>query len=99
VLAGVAGRWYGKPRLIRGEGTLREFLDHLKLFRDVGGCLTDDDDADPVTALAPKDLTAGDLLHDAVQLMTVHSAKGLEFPCVFVLRVVSPSFPVGTGRR
>jgi DNA helicase-2/ATP-dependent DNA helicase PcrA len=90
-----AGRWYGKPRLIRGEGTLREFLDHLKLFRDVGGCLTDDDDADPVTALAPKDLTAGELLHDAVQLMTVHSAKGLEFPCVFVLRVVSPSFPSG----
>ena len=30
---------------------------------------------------------------DAVQLMTVHAAKGLEFPCVFVLRVASPSFP------
>ena len=27
------------------------------------------------------------------KLMTVHAAKGLEFPCVFVVRVVSQSFP------
>ena len=32
-------------------------------------------------------------VEDAVQLMTVHAAKGLEFPCVFVLRVASQSFP------
>ena len=90
-----AGRWYEKPKPIRGEGTLREFLDYLKLFREAGGLLTDDDDAEPVTALAPKDLAADELQYDAVQLMTVHSAKGLEFPCVFVLRVVSSSFPTG----
>ena len=30
---------------------------------------------------------------DAVQLLTVHAAKGLEFPVVFVLRVTNPSFP------
>ncbi len=90
-----AGRWYEKPKLIRGEGTLRGFLDYLKLFREAGGLLTDDEDAEPVTALAPKDLACEELQHDAVQLMTVHSAKGLEFPCVFVLRVVSSSFPTG----
>jgi DNA helicase II / ATP-dependent DNA helicase PcrA len=87
------GRWYAKPKLIRGAGTLGEFLDYLKLFREVDGSLTDDNDDDPVTALAPKDLAADELQHDAVQLMTVHTAKGLEFPCVFVLRVVSSSFP------
>jgi len=32
---------------------------------------------------------------DAVQLMTVHGAKGLEFPQVFVLRVNSRAFPAG----
>jgi DNA helicase II / ATP-dependent DNA helicase PcrA len=31
---------------------------------------------------------------DAVQLMTVHGAKGLEFPQVFVLRVNNRAFPV-----
>ena len=31
---------------------------------------------------------------DAVQLLTVHAAKGLEFPVVFVLRVMNKSLPV-----
>ncbi len=35
----------------------------------------------------------------AVQLTTVHSAKGLEYRHVFVLRVVGGSFPAGTKRR
>jgi ATP-dependent DNA helicase UvrD/PcrA len=30
---------------------------------------------------------------DAVQLMTVHAAKGLEFDCVFILRLTHGSFP------
>jgi DNA helicase-2/ATP-dependent DNA helicase PcrA len=30
---------------------------------------------------------------DAVQLMTVHAAKGLEFDCVFVLHLVNGGFP------
>jgi DNA helicase II / ATP-dependent DNA helicase PcrA len=32
---------------------------------------------------------------DAVRLMTVHGAKGLEFKHVIILRAVSPSFPLG----
>lgn len=32
---------------------------------------------------------------DAVRLMTVHSAKGLEFPHVFIIRATSSSFPAG----
>ena len=36
---------------------------------------------------------------DAVQLMTVHAAKGLEFDHVYVLRLVQRSFPAGEKPR
>ena len=36
---------------------------------------------------------------DAVQLLTVHKAKGLEFPYVFVPFVSKDAFPGGRGRR
>ena len=36
---------------------------------------------------------------DAVQLMTVHAAKGLEFDNVYVLRVVQRGFPAGERPR
>ena len=37
-------------------------------------------------------------VHDAVQLMTVHSAKGLEFPHVFILHLCKGDFPSGVRR-
>ena len=87
-----ASDWSNKPRQITRDGTLREFLDYVALFQEAGGMLSEDStDDDPVAALAPKEVTAEP--QDAVQLMTVHAAKGLEFPWVFVLRVVSQSFP------
>ena len=54
-------------------------------------------DDDPVAALAPRDVTGEP--QDAVQLMTMHAAKGLEFPCVFVLRVVSAIVPRPATRK
>jgi len=87
-----AGYWGSKPRQIIGDGTLCQFLEYIALFQEADGCLSEDRaDDDPMAALAPRDVTGEP--QDAVQLMTVHAAKGLEFPCVFVLRVFSQSFP------
>ena len=58
---------------------LPEFLEYLDYYQQANGTISLDDDAPG----------------DAVQLMTVHGAKGLEFPQVFVLRVNSRAFPVG----
>ncbi|HEY2459926.1 MAG TPA: ATP-dependent DNA helicase [Candidatus Acidoferrum sp.] len=56
---------------------LTEFLEYLDYFEQARGVVSLDDE---VSA-------------NAVQLMTVHAAKGLEFPHVFVMRVNSGSFP------
>jgi DNA helicase II / ATP-dependent DNA helicase PcrA len=56
---------------------LPEFLEYLEYFEQAGGTLSLDDDAPG----------------DAVHLTTVHGAKGLEFPHVFVLRVNNGAFP------
>jgi DNA helicase-2/ATP-dependent DNA helicase PcrA len=53
--------------------------DYLAYFREAGGAI-------PLQAQPAQ---------DAVQLMTVHGAKGLEFPHVFILRANSNSFPSG----
>ena len=89
----LAEQWCSKPKPLVGQGTLREFIEYVELFREAGGCLAEDGgEDDPVAALAPGDFSSPPR-EDAVQLMTVHAAKGLEFPCVFVLRVASSSFP------
>ena len=56
---------------------LPELVDYLEYFREAGG----------VIPLQAKDE------ENAVRLMTVHGAKGLEFPHVFILRAIKPSFP------
>jgi len=89
-----AGRWSQKPKQIVGDGTLHEFLQYVTIFcNEAKGALVEEtDEDDPVAALAPNELAAAPL-EDAVQLMTVHAAKGLEFPTVFVVRLASNSFP------
>lgn len=65
---------------------LAEFVEYFGYFEEAGGMvnLYGDDDA-----VAPPE--------DAVQLMTVHAAKGLEFDSVFLLRLNRNDFP--TRRR
>ena len=71
--------WSAKP--LTENGTVEEFLDYLDLFTEAKGavCIPD-----PPEDQAP----------DAVQLMTVHGAKGLEFQHVFIIRAVTSSFPL-----
>jgi DNA helicase-2/ATP-dependent DNA helicase PcrA len=90
-------RWTKKPEAIAGKGTLREFLEHLDLFADAGGkvCRPDHDEQGTPENLQ---MEAGERassreLPNAVRLMTAHTAKGLEFPVVFVIRVSKGSFP------
>ncbi len=56
---------------------LPEFIEYLDYFEQAGGAACLEDDAPG----------------DAVRLMTVHGAKGLEFSHVFVLRVNKNKFP------
>ena len=56
---------------------LEELIDYLAYFREAGGVI-------PLQANENE---------DAVRLMTVHGAKGLEFPHIFILRAIKPSFP------
>jgi DNA helicase-2/ATP-dependent DNA helicase PcrA len=56
---------------------LPEFVEYLEYFDQAGGIVALEEDAPG----------------DAVQLMTVHGAKGLEFSHVFVLRVNKNKFP------
>jgi DNA helicase-2/ATP-dependent DNA helicase PcrA len=62
---------------------LSEFLEYLEYFEQAGGTVSLEDRAPP----------------DAVQLMTVHGAKGLEFPHVFLMRVNNKAFPATERSR
>src|SRR5271170_4645699 len=61
------------------EKQLRHFIEYLAYFYEAGGDIALEEE----------------ISEDAVQLMTVHSAKGLEFPHVFILRVSKNDFPSG----
>ena len=63
--------------------SLTEFVEYLDYYAQAGGSIALEDDAPG----------------DAVQLMTVHGAKGLEFPHVFLMRVNTKKFPAGERPR
>lgn len=65
------------------EDSLQSFSKHLDLLQQVGD--------NPASAEA-------DLDEDAVNVLTVHKAKGLEFPIVFMVSLIVDRFP-GRGRR
>jgi len=86
-----AAKW--REKRISQTGQLPEFLEYLDLYKAGGGTLPLSSPERPEDEFhAASEDTAGD--RDAVKLLTVHAAKGLEFKNVFVLRVVSQSFPM-----
>jgi DNA helicase-2/ATP-dependent DNA helicase PcrA len=67
----------------KSEGKrLRDFIEYLGYFEELDGDIHLEEEA----------------ADDAVQLMTVHGAKGLEFPNVFILRLAKGDFPSGPRR-
>ena len=62
---------------------LTEFVEYLGYYSQAGGTISLEDD----------------FPGDAVQLMTVHGAKGLEFPQVFLLRINNKKFPATERSR
>lgn len=91
--------WSRKPPQISGDGTLCEFLAFLDYFTEAGGRVTAPEDGDqetPASLQMERGQTSAPGENDeAVRLLTVHAAKGLEFPVVFVLRATHPWFPSG----
>jgi ATP-dependent DNA helicase UvrD/PcrA len=90
--------WSRKPQQVCGEGTLAEFLEYLQYFREGGGRITAPEAGEGDESTTEAQLSMGRKASeretaDAVRLLTVHAAKGLEFPVVFVLRLTQPSFP------
>ena len=61
---------------------LRDFIEYLGYFDELDGDVQIEEE----------------LSEDAVQLMTVHASKGLEFPHVFILRLSKSDFPSGARR-
>ncbi len=61
---------------------LRDFIEYLAYFHEAGGDICLEEQ----------------IADDAVQLMTVHAAKGLEFPQVFILRLSRNDFPSGARK-
>ncbi len=78
-------KWQEKP--ITENPSLDSFLEYLDCFISVGAKVSVNADGDEAAEIP-----------DAIQLMTAHSAKGMEFKHVFVIRANSGSFP-SNGRE
>ncbi len=66
-----------EKKAITQTGEPGELLEYLEDFREAGGSIN----------------LPANSEENAVRIMTAHSAKGLEFDYVFILRANSPSFP------
>lgn len=86
-----AAKW--REKRISRTGRLPEFLEFLDLYREGGGSLALALPERPEEEFHGGSTEAQSETRNAVKLLTIHAAKGLEFKNVFVLRVVTQSFP------
>jgi DNA helicase II / ATP-dependent DNA helicase PcrA len=78
-----AAAW--KKKAFVKDSSLREFLQYLEYYQQGRGI---------IPLFTEEQMAALERSHpDAVQLMSVHAAKGLEFSHVWLLRVTSGAFP------
>jgi len=89
-----AAKW--REKRISQTGRLPEFLEYLDLYRSGGGALPLASPERPEDEFQHAVSEQSTENRDAVKLLTVHAAKGLEFKNVFVLRVASGSFPMNS---
>jgi len=80
--------------LARRENVL-ELVSALTEFNDRQPGATLEDFLEEVSLVS--DIDTADLGHNAVTLMTVHAAKGLEFPIVFVTGLEENLFPIASA--
>jgi len=66
--------------------SLPGFLEYLALYQEAGGAVPFRSEEEMAEAEEENP--------EAVRLMTVHAAKGLEFSHVWILRAIAPGFPV-----
>jgi DNA helicase-2/ATP-dependent DNA helicase PcrA len=84
--------WQRKP--ITETGSLPEFLEYVEMFAQASGAVSDKSSVEELEADADGQIVLAEPEHeDAVRLMTVHAAKGLEFKYVHVVRASSTWFP------
>ena len=82
-LSRVAAEWERKPLI--ATKSLPALLEYLDLYQEGGGM---------IPLLSEEEVAEAEEENpDAVRLMTVHAAKGLEFSHVWILRVIAPGFP------
>lgn len=76
----------GTPQAEEREENIGQLLSDVRVFADLPEFLEE------TALIASADMTAGD---DKVTLMTLHAAKGLEFPVVFMVGMEEGIFPHG----
>lgn len=76
----------GTPQAEEREENIGQLLSDIRIFADLPEFLEE------TALIASSDTTAGD---EKVTLMTLHAAKGLEFPVVFIVGLEEGVFPHG----